>query len=88
MINPELKQQIAALLKQGQDTEAKSLAFQHFGNLSEATQYIDTYLTSDAPVLALIAAGEIIEAVKFVRDREGWGLRESKDYVDKLRGLV
>jgi len=32
----------------------------------------------------LVAAGKKIEAVKLVREHTGWGLKESKDFVDRL----
>lgn len=32
----------------------------------------------------LKASGRAIEAIKVVRDATGWGLKESKDYVDRL----
>jgi ribosomal protein L7/L12 len=86
-MSPELKQEILNLLSQGQLLEAKSLAFQHFGSLSEADTFIQQYGQGDGAIMDLINAGKLIEAVKFVRDRHGWGLKESKDYVDRLRGL-
>ncbi len=33
---------------------------------------------------ALKAGGRALRAVKLVRDRTGWGLKEAKDYVDRL----
>ena len=36
-------------------------------------------------VVPMVRSGHIIEAIKLVRERTGWGLRESKDYVDSLR---
>ena len=38
----------------------------------------------EAQVLALLAQGHKVEAVKQVRKETGWGLREAKDYVDGL----
>ena len=38
----------------------------------------------DADVCALIAAGKKIEAIKRVRQRTGLGLKEAKDYVERL----
>jgi large subunit ribosomal protein L7/L12 len=29
-------------------------------------------------------AGKVIDAIKLVRDATGWGLKESKDFVDRL----
>ena len=34
----------------------------------------------------LIAAGKYVQAVKAVRDDTGWGLKEAKEAVDRLRG--
>jgi ribosomal protein L7/L12 len=36
----------------------------------------------DARVLK--SAGKLIEAIKVVREATGWGLKESKDFVDRL----
>ena len=36
---------------------------------------------------ALLSAGKKIEAVKLVRERTGWGLKESLEAVEKLEGL-
>lgn len=38
----------------------------------------------EVQVRALIAQGRKVEAVKRVRETTGWGLKESKDYVDAL----
>jgi ribosomal protein L7/L12 len=35
-------------------------------------------------VLGLIDRNQKVEAIKLVREATGWGLRESKDYVDAL----
>lgn len=40
--------------------------------------------TVRAAALALVAHGKKIEAIKFVRERTGLGLKEAKDYVDAL----
>ncbi len=39
-------------------------------------------------VRALIAQGRKVEAVKRVRETTGWGLKQSKDYVDALSEVV
>ncbi|TGO04259.1 ribosomal protein L7/L12 [Serinibacter arcticus] len=55
------------------------------------------YPTTDAParsggyepsarVLSLLAGDQVIQAIKVVREETGWGLREAKDHVDRLRG--
>ncbi|HEU5086057.1 MAG TPA: ribosomal protein L7/L12 [Roseiflexaceae bacterium] len=38
----------------------------------------------DAAVAQLLARGNKIEAIKLVRERTGWGLKEAKDYVEAL----
>lgn len=38
----------------------------------------------DAAVAELVARGNKIGAIKLVRERTGWGLKEAKDYVDAL----
>ena len=37
---------------------------------------------------ALVAQGRKVEAVKRVREATGWGLKQSKDYVDSLSEVV
>jgi ribosomal protein L7/L12 len=39
----------------------------------------------DTEVQRLVAKGNVIKAVKLVRERTGLGLKEAKDYVDRLR---
>lgn len=39
-----------------------------------------------AQVLSHLAGGKVINAIKVVREETGWGLKEAKDYVDRLRG--
>jgi ribosomal protein L7/L12 len=43
-------------------------------------------LSGDIPaeVQALLARGQKIEAIKRVRELTGWGLKEAKDYVERL----
>lgn len=36
-------------------------------------------------VLPLIQSGQLIEAIKRVREHTGWGLKEAKDYLDQLQ---
>lgn len=38
----------------------------------------------DAEAQAMIREGKVIEAIKFVRKKTGLGLKEAKDYVDRL----
>jgi len=35
-------------------------------------------------VVRLLHAGKLIEAIKLVRERTGMGLKEAKDYVERL----
>ena len=39
---------------------------------------------NDEELIRLIQQGKKIEAIKRVRQREGYGLKEAKDYVDQL----
>ena len=41
-------------------------------------------LSAMARVRELLAAGKTIQAVKLVREDTGWGLKEAKDFVDRL----
>ncbi len=85
MLPETIHQEIMKLLSEGNEAQAKSLAFQALGNLSDADDYIKKHLTDDSVILFIIQKGNIVEAVKYVKDLRGWGLKESKDYVDKLR---
>jgi ribosomal protein L7/L12 len=38
----------------------------------------------DDEARTLLAKGQKIVAIKLVRERTGWGLKEAKDYVDEL----
>ncbi len=42
-------------------------------------------MINDDQIKTLVGDGKIIVAIKTVRNSTGWGLRESKDYVDKIR---
>ncbi len=39
----------------------------------------------DAEVRQLVSQGNIIEAIKLVRERTGLGLKEAKDYVERMK---
>lgn len=89
-MSPEFLQAIKMLVLKNEMIEAKTRLFQHFGNLSEANAFLETLLptnniTHPHEVLEFIKMGEIINAIKFVRDKNGWDLRTSKEYVDNLR---
>jgi hypothetical protein len=53
----------------------------HFG-LTEQAEYP---LQPHGEVLALKRAGRLIDAIKRYRELTGAGLREAKDYVDRLQ---
>lgn len=44
----------------------------------------DDSISPDADVQALVNEGKIIEAIKFVRERTGCGLKEANDYVNRF----
>lgn len=44
----------------------------------------DTAPDADPEVLRLLRSGNKIAAIKRVRELTGWGLKEAKDYVDRL----
>ena len=39
----------------------------------------------DKEIVALIKAGSLLNAVKYHKEQTGWGLKESKDYCDRLK---
>jgi ribosomal protein L7/L12 len=53
----------------------------HFG----LSQHIQDPSQAYAEVLALKRAGRTIDAIKLYREMTGLGLREAKDYVDRLQ---
>lgn len=97
-MSPEFLQEIKMLVFKQEVIEAKTLLFQHFGNLSEAKAFLETLLPTNKTaqarnheVLELLQKGEKIQAIKLVRDMNGWDLRTSKDFVDNLQqelGLI
>jgi large subunit ribosomal protein L7/L12 len=50
------------------------------------TAFIDLQLAKD--VEQLLSAGKKIEAIRIVRERTGLGLKESKETVERLEGLM
>lgn len=42
----------------------------------------------NAEIQHFLAKGQKINAIKYVRQQRNWGLKEAKDYVDKLPGYV
>jgi ribosomal protein L7/L12 len=91
---------VGALLAAGKKIEAiKELREQTGMGLREAKDYVDALEATGEPpaprtgevseyTLALarelMATGKKIQAVKAVRDETGWGLKQSKDFVEDL----
>jgi ribosomal protein L7/L12 len=91
---------VAQLLARGNKIEAIKLVRERTGwGLKEAKDYVEALPNAPplpAPVApvsagsmddearALLAKGQKIVAIKLVRERTGWGLKEAKDYVDEL----
>lgn len=89
---------VKTLIHEGEMIEAIKLYRAEMGvGLKEAKDYCDAYrdklkgaATDDFTALdeklkTLLRAGKTITAVKLYKDSTGEGLRESKDYIDKLR---
>ena len=60
-------------------------------NMGEAAQHFRDHLDPNVPdpdVIAYIKDGQIVKAIKKVRDDQGIGLKEAKEYVDDLRRAV
>lgn len=95
----ELDRQIALLLSQNRKVEAVKLVVDtmHCG-LKNAKDYVDSFkpgnsyfkdnpsttVNVDDRLLALMASGNKLEAVKLYKDATGCGLAESKNYVEDL----
>jgi len=93
-----LEDQVRALLAQGRRVEAIKRVRKTTGwGLKESKDYVDALDKAALPTSsaadeteverearALIRQGRPIEAIKRVWELTGWGLRESKDYVDAL----
>jgi len=60
----------------GPPSSAPAISSMTFGN---------THINVDDEARRLVAAGSKIEAIKLVRERTGLGLKEAKDYVERLR---
>ena len=91
---------VGALLAEGKKIQAiKELREQTGMGLREAKDYVDALETTGEPPVPrtgevseatvalareLVAGGKKIQAVKVVREDTGWGLKESKDFVDRL----
>jgi hypothetical protein len=62
-----------------------------YTDLMEIQTAIEFSLNKDnirEKAIALIKNGQILQAVKWVKECTGWGLRESKEYVDSLRDAL
>lgn len=62
-----------------------------YTDLREIQDAIDISLNKDnvqEKAIALIKTGQILQAVKFVKECTGMGLKEAKDYVDNLREQI
>ena len=97
---PDHTARVRELAAAGKKIEAIKVQRQYTGmGLKEAKQYVEALGTSGEPPAApraelslsamamvreLVAAGKTIEAVKLVREDTGWGLRQSKEFVDSL----
>lgn len=96
-----LEREARALLAQGRKIEAVKYVREYtnwglkeakdfvdaLGNDSSASEVTPVGITAEvrAKVHVLVQQGRVIEAVKQVRAATGWGLKEAKDYVDRLR---
>ena len=59
-----------------------------YTDLREIQEAIDLSLNKDSVMekaLALINDGQLLQAVKFVKECTGIGLKDAKDFVDNLR---
>ncbi len=88
--------EVRPLLAKGKKIEAIKTVRRLTGmNLTEAKAYVDSLEKPDSPhvsqetleaeVRLLLLKKRKIEAVKKVREMTGWGLKESKDFVDNLQ---
>jgi len=94
----KLDDQIHELLDQGRKVAAIKLVRRTTGwGLRKSKEYIDNLALAAQPAIgaaaeaalekeveALIQQDRFMEAIKLVRERTGWGLRECKTFVDNL----
>lgn len=62
-----------------------------YTDLREIQDAIDISLNKDnvqEKAIAMIKEGSLLQAVKFVKECTGMGLKEAKDYVDDLRQRI
>ncbi|MBX7255411.1 MAG: ribosomal protein L7/L12 [Candidatus Hydrogenedentes bacterium] len=101
-LSPEAEAEARELLAEGQKIEAIKVVRDNSGcGLAEAKDFVERGLTSgvkpilpteplpenlDREVRRLLDRGETIEAVRLLHTQLKWGLKESKEYVDRLQG--
>lgn len=79
------EQDIAALRQRVNRLEAQvEFLYRHLG----VTFVEDTYATDDPNVVAALRANNLIEAIKFYRERTGVGLAEAKSAVEEMRARL
>jgi len=95
------------LIQQNRTLEAQSLAFQHFGNLSQAKEFIEslqkpanntpneTSEENTQPQIALfeeiirqIESNTKLNAIKHLKDATGLGLKDAKDLVELIEANI
>ncbi|HEY84291.1 MAG TPA: 50S ribosomal protein L7/L12 [Chloroflexi bacterium] len=94
-----LEQQVRGLLAQGNKIQAVKLVREQTGKgLKESKDYVDSMVKSASPeipagisketlafeIKEFLAQGNKVMAVKRVHELTGWGLKQSKDFVDAL----
>jgi ribosomal protein L7/L12 len=98
-ISADLNQNVRQLVEQGRTITAIKLLRQQGMGLAEAKQYLDALVWHVSPadtaepqpqaeieehVRRLIGQDQKIQAIKYVRQQLGYGLKEAKDYVESL----
>lgn len=103
MIN--LKEECLFLIHENRVLEAQSLAFQHFGNLSQAKEFIESLhpITSHSniveensksqtsffdEIIHLVEGKMKLIAVKTLKDNTNLGLKEAKDLIDLIEANI
>lgn len=101
VLSPDAEAQARELLASGQKIAAIKVVRDDSGcGLADAKDFVERGLTSgvqhiqpleplpenlDREVRRLLDRGEKIEAIKLLHTELKWGLKESKDYVDRLQ---
>lgn len=81
----ELEREVRELRLQLAGLTGASAGYPTGGYPTDAPAHSGAYEPS-ARVLSHLAGDQVIQAIKVVREETGWGLKEAKDYVDRLRG--